>query len=828
MNGFSIAIAPTVTMLFGRPLRYSLETLRRSPAFAIAAIVVLTLGIAANTIIFTLVDELLLNPFPYRQPDKLVMIWEANPARGGIAATRAPVAWANFHTWQAQNHAFEAMEAYEIFLGYNLTGRAAPEHVTAARATPGFFTMIGVNAAQGRTFLAGDDTPNGNPTVLLTYSFARKQFGDINPVNQRLLLDGAPYTITGVLPKQFHLPAFFEGVSEYKPDIWLPLPAVSATDPPDLAKRRRLVVWGRLKPDVSLAQARDDMKAVASHRRQEDPELNQGYDINVFPLDIENTQPDFRNDLRVFSLAALVILLLACTTIAGLMLTRATNRRKSLGIMTALGASRWSVISPILGESIILATLSGLSALLLSYGGIHLITSLKPSDIHGPERLALNIHAFLFTACISALTLLIFGLVPAWLVTRGNLSDSLKLTQTSLLGGSLTRNILLCIQVAAALSLTIAATLLIRSFQHVLEIDPGFRTVHVLTAHLSLPPQHYRTADDRTRFCRQLLENLRSLAGIEAAALVDYLPLTAIRVTPFEIESRPTPQHNQAPYVDFANVTPGFFDAMGITLEKGRFFTEQDAEADPTNVAIINEALARQFWPGADPLGSHIRRLFPSRPPGPWQTVVGVVHDFRQFNPETPARSELLSPTKNLSDMTTVVRTATTNPLSVASSLQQAVWNLDHDQPLSDVQSLDEIVTSYNSQRRFNMLAVSAFAAFSIVLTIVAFYGLLSSLISSRIRDIGIRFALGASRSQVCFSVIRPALPAVIAGIALGLLFSYLGKQLITAVLYQVGPLDPPTYIMATGGLLVVLLLTSLAATLRAARVDPAIVLREE
>ncbi|HEY6252007.1 MAG TPA: ABC transporter permease, partial [Candidatus Angelobacter sp.] len=236
----------------------------RAPSFTATAIIVLTLGITANTTIFTLVDELLLNPFPYRDPQRLVMIWEANPARGGIAAQRTPAAWNNLKAWRTENHVFDGMEAYEIFLGYNLTGRQTPEHLSAARATPGFFNMLGVNAAQGRTFLWQDDTPNAAAIVLLTEKFATRHFPAQNPIGQRLLLDGQPYIVIGVLPKSFHLPAFFEGLSEYKPDIWLPLPKVAANDPPQLARRTRLIVWGRLKPNVSLAQAREDMKNVAA------------------------------------------------------------------------------------------------------------------------------------------------------------------------------------------------------------------------------------------------------------------------------------------------------------------------------------------------------------------------------------------------------------------------------------------------------------------------------------------------------------------------------------------------------------------------------------
>lgn len=816
-------------MLFPRTLARSVRALVRAPGFSMAVIMVLGLGIAANTIIFVLVDQLLLNPFPYRQPERLVMIWEANPARGGIQGKRAPVAWANFTAWQAENHSFEAMEAYEPFIGFNLTGRSVPEHLIAARATPGFFKMLGVNAAQGRTFAPGDDTPNSSSPVVVTHAFAKKHFGDQNPSGERLLLDGVPYTIVGVLPKDFHLPAFFEGISEYKPDIWLALPKLSSTDGANIGRSRRLVVWGRLKPGVTLEQARADMSAVAQQRAQEDAILNQGYSVNVFPLSVENTLPDFRDDLRLFSVAGIVVLLLACSNLAGLMLVRMAARKKNLAVMAALGANRWALILPVLTESMVLAVASGLLGFMLSFGGVRLIAALKPRDIHGPERLTMNVHAFVFAAIVSMLTVLIFGLIPGQLTTRNDLTEVLKANVSGYGRRSYVQRGLIAIQIAACLSLGITSILLVRSFRHVLGIDLGFKPQQVLTAHLTLPPQRYPDSPARLRFCQELEGKLRQLPGVQSVALVDYMPLTAIRVTPFEIEGRAQPGRNSAPYADFADVTPEFFSAMGIALRNGRVFTEDDAQANPPNVVIVNEAMARQFWPNQDSIGSHVRRLSPSgTPAGPWQTVVGVVQDFRQFNVETSARPELLFPGKSFSEMTVLLRTANSSPLSLSSPLQQAVWSLDHDQPLSDVQTLQQIVGDLNSQRRFNMLAIGLFAGFSVLLTVVGLYGLVASFIASRLREIGIRFALGARQMQVCFALLRPVAAPVIGGVGLGLILSFSAKRLIESVVFGISAVDAATYTLAPLILIMILLLTSLAASLKAARIEPVRVLREE
>lgn len=800
----------------------------RAPGFTAAAMLLLVMGIAANTIIFTLVDELLLNPFPYRDPGRLAMIWESNPSRGGISAKRVPVAWSNFDAWRKESRSFEDIEAYEIYVGYNLIGRGNPEHLTAARTTPGFFDMIGIKATEGRTFLSGDDTPNGDPIVVLTYAFAKSHFGNQRPINQRLSLDGTPHTIVGVLPKEFHLPAFFEGISEYKPDIWLPLPRGAATDPPQLAKRRRLVVWGRLKPTVSLEKARAEMTAIAELRKQEDPDLNRGYGVNIFPLEVENTLPDFRNDLRLYSLAALVVLLLACINLAGLVRIRSAARHRNFAIMAALGASRWALIYPVLAESLILALLSGIFAFVASYGGVHLIAALKPGDIHGPERLAVNLHTFIFTNVLSLVTVLFVGFLPAKSLMKDRLTEAVNSGTTNRTPRSYARVVVVSGQIGVAVSLSIVAMLLLRSFQRLLEVDPGFRPQQALMAHLTLPPQRYNDVPKKLHFSQQLLSNLRALPGVESAALVDYLPLYAIRITSFEIEGRPAPERNMSPFADFAHVTPDFSNVMRIGLREGRFFTDQEADTDPPAVVVINEALARQFWPNQSPIGSHIRQLVPNGPPGPWQTVIGVVRDFRQFNMETPARPELLWPAKAFPEMTAVLRVKGGNPDALSLPLQHVVWNLDHDQPVADVQTLDQMIAVYNSQRRFTMLIVTAFAVFSILLIIVGVYGLTCSFISSHMREIGIRLALGAQRIGICLSLIRPTLVPVLTGIALGLLLSFMAKRLIATVLFHVSPLDLGTYLVTPIALFLVLLITSLLATLRAARIDPAKVLREE
>jgi putative ABC transport system permease protein len=719
------------------------------------------------------------------------------------------------------------MEAFRIRLGYNLTGLKVPERLTAAQATAGFFKMLGVNAERGRAFLPGDDSAGAPRVVLLTHAFAVNHFGGESPLDKQLLLDDVPYSVIGVLPPEFHLPALAEGTSEYKADVWVPLPAVSVADEPRLAKGRRLQVCARLKPNVSLDQAREEMKAIAARLADENPDLDRGYGATVFPLEVENMSSDLRGALHIFSAAAALMLLLACVNLAGLALVHSAERKREFAIMAALGAGRWALISPILVQSAILATVAGVFGFLAAFAGIRLVIALKPTDIFGPERLALNWHVFVFNVGIAALTVLIFGLIPAWLTSGGDLGEVLK----SRAGGgsrpSPIRGVFMAVQIALSLTLALAAVLVARSLQSILRVDLGYRLERVLTAHVALSPQRYAGKDDQIRFSRQLRERLQLLPGVESVALADNLPLYSLMFTGFEIEGRAITEANARPSADLADVTPNFFGVMGVPLREGRLFTEQDAEFDPPNAVIVNEALAHRFWPNQSPVGSHIRRVPVSGLPGPWHTVIGVVGDYRQFNVETPARPELFWPVKAWTGMSIVLRTAG-DPALLSSSLQQTVWAVDHDEPVSDIQTFGQIVGDYNSQRRFNVLALGSFAVIGILLTLVGMFGLIASLISSRTRDIGIRFALGAQRAQVYLSLLRPSLVPVLAGIGLGLLFSFFAKHLIAAVLFETSPLDPLTYFATPAAFLAILILTGLAATRRAARIDPARVLRQE
>lgn len=808
-------------------LRYCMRGLLREPSFALIVIVVLGLAIGSTATIFSVVDEVLFSGLPYREPNRLVMIWEANPAQPEPAGTHVPTARENFDRWRGDNQSFERIEAYRLG-GFNLTGLRIPEHLDSAVSTSGLLSLFGVHPLLGRTFLPEDETTGGDQVVILSYKFYATHFAGSNPVGQKLLLDGVPYVVIGVLPKDFHLPNIMRGLLEYKPDVWVPLPPITASDPPIASKRRGLVAYARLKPDVSLARAQEQMKDLAMRLGKEDPALNSGYSANVYPLESENMAPDLRRALYILWVAVGLVLLLACTNVASLMVARGLAQQKDLAIMAALGAQRRDLLATVLVQGIILSVGGGVFGIAAAYGGLKAVAALKPAQIHSVERLAVNGHTFLFVGSLVLFASCLVGLIPAWLTGRRDLTDRLKQSRgVAIVGrsGSRSRSWLVVGEVAMAVTLATGATLLVRSFQCLLRVNPGFESQRVLTAHLVLPQSRYHDPAAQVQFSRRLLDDLRAIPRVQAASMIDNMPLYAIRYTTFEVEGRPVVNPGDASMADYASLTPDFFETMGIHMKSGRAFNAEDAEPDAAKVVILNGALARKLWPNEDAVGKHIRSL--STGTGPWATVVGVVDDFVQFNVASPARPEMFWPTKQFTSMSVAVRTKGDSAIA-SSDLQRAIWQIDKDQPVSDIQTVEEILRGSSSQPRFNMAALSTFAAIGILLAVIGVYGLITFLVSSRTRDIGVRYALGAQRKHVLLSLLRQSFPFVAVGLAIGLVLSIWSSQIMTRVVFGITALDPTTYVLALLGILVLMLIAVLVPALRAAKVSPAIVLRQE
>lgn len=808
------------------PIYYATRALLREPAFAILVILVLALGIAANTTIYTVIESM--SSLPYSNPGRLVMLWESNLSQPEPAGSHMPAARNNFDAWRKDTRSFETLEAYRQ-VSFNLTGLQIPEHLDAARATAGFFRAFGVEPIIGRTFLPEDEVPGHDHVVVITQSFATTHFPDSTPLGQVLHLDDVAYSIIGVLPREFHLPNYMRGLVEYRPVIWAPLLPITTSDPPIAAKRRNLLVYARLRRETSFSEAGAEMRTEAARLARENPALNTGYGAKVYSLDLENTDPNLKRAMHLLWAAVAVVLLLSCANLGNMMLLRTLKRKKEIAIMIALGAKRSDLIRTTTAEALVLSVLGAILGMAAAFAGVRLIVALKPGDIKGIERVVVNGHSLLFTAVLLIGVVTLVALIPAWLASRGDLTSALKQgagVAVMAKPRSFSRTMLAGAEIAIALVLAIASTLLVRSFTRLLLVNTGFGTKQILTAHLSLPQRRYSKVQDRTSFCDRLIEALRSLPQVESASLIDHLPLYEIRYAPFEIEGQPHARLGDAPISDYANVRPDFFSTMRIAMLSGRSFTDDDTKESADKVVIINETMARKFWPNRNPVGTRLRSL--DGFVGDWATIVGVVADVIQFTVQSPARPELFWPASHMTSMSIVVRTRT-DPLSAGPALQKTVWEVDKDQPISDVQTLTQILDENSiSQARFNMGALGLFAVIGILLAIVGVHGLISYVVSSRTKEIGIRLALGAQKKDVFSSLLRQTLPFALLGVLLGVALSLVGNKLINNLLFGITALDPLTYVLSPLAFLVVILLTLILPAWRATRVQPATVLRQE
>jgi predicted permease len=807
------------------PLIYSIRTLSREPLLSLTLVALLGFGIAASTTIFTVMDQVLFAPLPYRHPGRIVMLWETNPKFPEPAGSHIRVARDNFDAWRRDTRSFEAIEAYQQG-STNLTGLGNPEHLNVAKCTAGFFSMLGVQPKEGRAFLPQDGAEGQNQVVLLSSSFFRKHF-QADPLGRVLLLNGAPYTIVGVLPREFHLPNIFQGLSEYKPDVWVPLPPILANDPPLTSKRRNLLVYARLEENVSISAALAELKSEGKHRAQDDPTLNSGYGISIYSLDFENTDPKLQRALYVLGLAVALVLLLISMNVSGLMFLRSKARQKDTAIMAALGARRQDLFVNAAAPALVLTALGALPGVAGAYAGIWLVVWLKPSDINAVERIAVNANSLIVAIIVFAVVLALIAFLPAWATGRINLSLVLKEragASNATNRGGFQWSFLASAEIAIALLLTIGSLLLVRSVHRLLAVNPGFSSDHILTAHVSLPQPRYSNREEQLRFCSRILERLHSLPQVRQASLIDNMPLYAIHYAPFEIEGYQPLQPGDTPTADYAEVTPDFFATLSIHPQAGRLFTEADAQDNAAKVVIMNETLARALWPHEDPLGKRIRSA--STGHGVWATVVGVIDDFIQFNVNTPARPELFWPVRQMSEMTIVLKTSVA-PLALDNDLKHTIWQVDNTQPITDVQSMEEILRHSTSQARFNMEFLTVFASLGVFIALVGVYGLMSSLVTSRMREMGIRFALGAQARHVAFSLLRQMAPCVILGIIAGVGISFSFGKMMRNLLFGILPSDPLTYVVAPVAIFALMSMAAYIPLKKATQADPALILRE-
>ncbi|MEY2563052.1 MAG: hypothetical protein QOH88_1245 [Verrucomicrobiota bacterium] len=796
-------------------LRYGLRMLVKNPAFTIIAVIALALGIGANSAIFSVVNTVLLRPLPYKNPDALVMIWEEASHLGFPRNTPSP---ANFLDWRTQNTVFEGMAAIAE-KSFNLTGVGEPERLDGRRVSANLFSLLGVDAQLGRTLLEEEDKP-GTRVVILSFGLWQRRFGsDPGIIGKPLTLSGESYTVVGVMPRSFQFPTRDD-------QLWVPIafPAEEASQ----RGSHYLEVIGRIKPGVSLKQAQAEMDTIAARLAQQYPDYNVRIGNVVTPLH-EQVVGDIRPALLVLLGAVGFVLLISCANVANLLLARAAVRQKEIALRLALGASRSRLTRQFLAESVLLAVLGGGVGLALSLVGINILKAFIPENISQAQAIGIDGKVLVFTILVSLITGLIFGLAPATQASNFNVNDTLKeggRDSSSGTRGNRIRSLLVISEVAVSFILLIGAGLLINSFFHLRKLDPGYRADHLLTMKVALPETKYPDKERRAPFYAEVLRRVRALPGVQSAAVASNLPLTYNGDSmPIGVEGRPDPPPDQRPDVILRVVSPGYFNTMGIPLVKGRDFTEQD-KGDAVRAVVVSEKTARYFWPGQDPIGKRLR-------PGsttsdsPWREVVGIVKDVRQNDFVAEPKMQMYLTYEQVGSFppnALVVRT-NVEPLSLGATVRRAVWEVDKDQPVSDIRSMEEIVSVAVARQRFSMLLLVVFAALALVLAAVGIYGVMSYSVAQRTREIGIRIALGATKGDVLKLAVGHGLRLVVIGVAIGLASALILTRVMSSLLFGISATDPATFVAISLVLITVALVASYIPALRATKVDPMVAL---
>lgn len=809
-----------------KDIRYGARNLIRTPAFTLVAAIALALGIGANTAIFSVVNAVLLRPLAYRDSARLVTI---------LHNGTGPVATANYLDWRDQSHSFETMGAADAWSA-NLTGSDPAEHLSGLKVTQNLFPMLGVDPLLGRVFIKGEDHVGADREVILSYALWHRRFSaDPNIIGRSIKLDGAAYSVVGVMPEPFKFAPFWATRAE----LWVPN-AFGAE-----AYQRggnHLRVFARLKPGITLAEARADMATVTARLDRQYPATNRN--VVVRPLK-ENVVGNIETPLLLMLGAVGFVLLIACANVAHMLMARTADRRKEIAVRVALGAGKARLLVQFLTENLLLAVLGASLGLVLAFIGTKALVALSPTYLPRVEQVSIDSHVIVFLFLVTLLTVLAFSLTPALQAAAANLSGALK---DSGRGDSDSahrirlRSFLVASEFALAFILLIGAGLMVRSFYALLAVDTGFNPHNVLSMVVSVSGTKESEFGRREIFYRELLEKIRALPGVEAVGAINHLPLAGdLWDRNFQIEGRPDPRPGEAPDAVYRIVMPGYFSAMRLPLKKGRVITDLD-NAAAAHVVVINERTARVYWPAEDPIGKRFV-IGDSHVPHPdWLTVVGVVADASLDDLNSPPYPEMYLPALqtpaflgDLSDpiaphmayITLVVRSAAA-PSTLTQQLEQSIRSFDRNLAVSQILTMDEAVADASAQPRFEMFLLTLFGAVALVLAAVGIYGVMNYAVSRRTREIGIRMSLGASRSEVFRMVVRSATRQVLAGAAVGLMGALVLSKLMTKMLYGVQPADPVTFASAS----VILILAALAATaapaLRAMRIEPMTALRTE
>jgi len=801
-------------------IRFASRSLMKRPASTLLALMALALGIGMNTAIFSAVNNVLLRRLPFRDADQVVSVWER-----GLRADidRNELAPANFLDLKKQNEVFVDIGAFGE-KSFNLSGVGEPERLDGSLVSANVLSLLGVQPLRGRTFALEEDQPDQNQVVVLSHNLWERRFNrDDSIVGQKITLDAQSFTVIGVMPRGFFFP-------NRTTELWTPL----AMGPDEAAGRgdHYLRVIGRLKPNVTIERASQNLRTIGSRLEAEFPRTNEHltFFANSFQDDYVGK---IRTPLLIMLAAVGVVLLIACANVANLLLAQVVSRRKEIGIRAAVGATRWFIVRQFLIESVVLAVAGGVLGVVVAIWGVSVLSTLIPENLAQIRGISVDTTVLTFSLAATFLTALIFGVFPAFQASRSDAIESMK-EGGPVSGGSRVphgRRLLLVTQVALAIVLVVSAGLLIRSFRRLSNVDIGFSTNNLLTMRMVLPNAKYGKPEARRAFYDEVLRRVSEIPQVESAGMITFLPLSFSAMNfSFSVEGQQQPSDSNLPMALYRVVSPDYFRAIGIPVDRGRPFDVHDNSQAPP-VVVINRRLANQFWPHSDPVGRRLK-VGPADSPNPWATVVGVVGDARQsglygepdlemYVPYAQERRSFVAP-RDL-----VVRTKGEASV-IAAAVRAAVWNVDKDQPVSNVRTMNQVLSETVSQEKFQTLLLTLFGSLAVLLACIGLYGLISYAVTNRTNEIGLRLALGAQNADVLTLILKQGVVVTFVGIVVGLSVAFALTRILTGMLFEISPTDPLTFFSAAALLFVVAVLACYVPARRATKVDPLVALRYE
>jgi len=805
-------------------LRFGARMLLKNPVVTLVAVIALTLGIGANTAIFSVVQGVLLRSFPYADADKLVMVWEKR--QDGKGKVQNVINMGNFFDWKEQNKVFSDMAAF-FDRSANLTSDGEPEEVPGQFATTNLFSLLGVNAILGRTFAPDDGQPGQPNVVVISYGLWQRRFGgDRQVIGRKITLNNSESTIIGVLPDGFawHIQ---KGSMANKPaEIWAPWQVSS-----ELRQRhgRFASAVARLKPGVTFAQAQAEMDTIGARLQQQYPEFDTQWGVNVVPLRMQFTG-EIRRPLLILLGAVGFVLLIACANVANLLLARAASRKKEIAVRAGLGASRCRIARQLLTESVMLSAIGGIFGLLVAWWGTRALIALSPPALMDLSDVKLNLPVLAFTMGVSLLTGIIFGFVPALEAARFNLQESLKEGGKNIGGSARShrfRSLFVVTQVALALILLVGAGLLLKSLNRLQSVDPGFNAKNLLTMRVSLPSRKYDSDRKVIDFFRSALDQLRAIPGVEAAGATSFLPFDGPHSgTIVEIDGQPKLPPGQELHTGVCVTDANYFQSMQIPLKRGRLFNDQEA-TEMRHVVLVNETFARKNLPGVDPIGKRVT-IYMKDEDVPSE-IVGVVGDNKHMGLDSEIEPMAYWPHPELtySFMTLVIRTRG-EATNIGPAARGVIHNLDPEQPVGDMGTMESLLAKSVVRSRFNTTLLSVFSLVALVMAAVGIYGVMSYSVLQRTHEIGVRMALGAQDSDVLRLVVKQGVVLGLVGVVAGLIASFVLTRLIVTLLFEVTPTDAATFAAVATGLFIITLVACYIPARRATKVDPLVALRYE